>query len=256
MVCLAFRPQSGLHHVLGRETSLAPVNWEKNAWPIVNGNGIISLNMEVPTLPLQPIKKSLSTNFEEDELGFEWNYLRNPNLNNYELNSKKGSLRLKATPILLDDVDSPTFLGRRQEHIQFTATTKMELFNAKNGDEAGLTVFRNNTAHYKILLKQDDTGKRILALSYRLGELSHTISEIKIPRGSVYLQVKGENDYYSFAFSTNGTDYKFIDKLDVRYLSSETNGGFTGAYIGLFATSKNKTTNAYADFDLFNYLPK
>ena len=122
----------------------------------------------------------------------------------------------------------------------------------KNFEIILLTANKN----YKILLKQDDTGKRILALSYRLGELSHTISEIKIPRGSVYLQVKGENDYYSFAFSTNGTDYKFIDKLDVRYLSSETNGGFTGAYIGLFATSKNKTTNAYADFDLFNYLPK
>ena len=87
MVCLAFRPQSGLHHVLGRETFLAPVHWGKNAWPIVNGNGIISLNMEVPTLPLQPITKYLSTNFEEDELGFEWNYLRNPNLNNYYHNN-------------------------------------------------------------------------------------------------------------------------------------------------------------------------
>ncbi|WP_245949343.1 reverse transcriptase domain-containing protein [Lutibacter citreus] len=48
-----------------------------------------------------------------------------------------------------------------------------------------------------------------------------------------------------------------LDKgLDVRYLSSETNGGFTGVYLGLYATSKNKTTKTYADFDSFNYVPK
>ncbi len=257
MVCLAFRPQSGLHHVLGRETYLAPVKWDKNAWPVVNGNGIIHLNMKVPTLPLQPLKKpTSSTNFNEDTLGFEWNYLRNPTLKNYLLNSKKGYLRLKATPILLDAVDSPTFLGRRQEHIEFTTTIKMDLFNAKNGDEAGLTVYRNNTAHYKLSLKQNSTGKRVLVLSYCLGELSHNISEINIPKGSVYLQVKGENDFYSFAYSTNGKEFEFIDKLDVRYLSSETNGGFTGVYLGLFATSINKTTNAYADFNTFNYIPE
>ena len=48
MVCLAFRPQSGNHHLLGRETFLAPVRWDKNAWPVVNGDGTIALQMDVP----------------------------------------------------------------------------------------------------------------------------------------------------------------------------------------------------------------
>ena len=257
MVCLAFRPQSGLHHVLGRETFLAPVKWDKNAWPVVNGNGIISLDMDVPTLPLQPVKNpNYNTNFKEDQLGFEWNYLRNPVPENYLLNSKKGYLRLKATPVLLSDIDTPTFLARRQEHINFTATTKLNIFNANNGDEAGLTVYRNNTAFYKLFIKQNTNGKRFLTLNYHLGALSNTAYEIEIPKGNVYLQVKGNNDYYSFEYSTNGKDFKFIGKLDVRYLSSETNGGFTGVYLGLYATSKNKTTKTYADFDSFNYVPK
>ena len=54
MVCLAYRAMPGFHHTLGRETFLAPVRWDKNAWPVVNGNGTISLKMDVPTLPLYP----------------------------------------------------------------------------------------------------------------------------------------------------------------------------------------------------------
>ena len=49
MVCLAFRPQTGTHHLLGRETFLAPVRWDKGAWPVVNGDGTIALQMDVPT---------------------------------------------------------------------------------------------------------------------------------------------------------------------------------------------------------------
>ncbi len=41
-------------------------------------------------------------------------------------------------------------------------------------------------------------------------------------------------------------DFKAFGKLDTRYLSSETAGGFTGVYIGLFAESDK---GAYTDFD-------
>lgn len=46
----------GTHHTLGRETYLAPVRWDKDAWPVVNSNGTISLKMDVPTLPQQEMK--------------------------------------------------------------------------------------------------------------------------------------------------------------------------------------------------------
>ena len=49
MVCLGFRTQSGMHHLLGRESFLAPVTWDRGGWPVVNGNGDIAINMEVPT---------------------------------------------------------------------------------------------------------------------------------------------------------------------------------------------------------------
>jgi len=256
MVCLAFRPQTGQHHLMGRETFLTPVKWDTNAWPVVNGNGTIDINMNVPTLPIKPVKEvSIATDFNEKILGFEWNFLRNPSINNYSLTENPGHLRLKTSLIKLDDIDSPTFIGRRQEHINFEATTSIDLLEVLNGDESGLTVFMNNKSHYDLFIKQGSKGSRLLVLRYRLGELTYLAAEIIIPKRKIYLQIKGDADFYSFAYSTDGIIFNKLHKMDVRYLSTETAGGFTGIYLGLFMTSINTHSKGIADFDKFTYLP-
>lgn len=254
MVFLAFRPQSGLHHLLGRETYLAPVRWDKNAWPVVNGNGTIDLQMDVPTLPLQPVKEvSNTSDFDKDKLGFEWTYLRNPREANYSLKERKGYLRLKTSPVKLDDIDSPTFVGRRQQHINFTANTTVNLLDAIDGDESGITVFMNNVSHYDLLIKQALNGKRYLVLRYRLSELRHVEAQIEVPQQAIHLQVKGSNDFYAFEYSLDGKIYHNLGKMNTRYISSETAGGFTGVLLGLFITSEDKLSKAYSDFDQFSY---
>jgi len=254
MVFLAFRPQSGLHHMLGRETYLAPVTWGKNAWPVINGNGTVDLNMLVPTLPLQPLQKvSYSTGFDERTPGFEWNYLRNPQMENYSLTEHKGFLRLKTSTVTLDDIDSPTFIGRRQEHVNFTATTSLNLINGQKGDEAGLTVFMNNESHYDLYIRQEGKGIRYLELKYRLGSLLHTEVKIKAPEKVIYLQVQGSPDFYTFSYSLDGMVFKTIGKMNVRFISSETSGGFTGIYLGNYICSESRDSKAYADFDWFRY---
>ena len=166
MVCLAFRPQSGNHHLLGRETFLAPVRWDKNAWPVVNGDGTIALQMDVPTLPQYPLApKPARTDFKNGKLGPEWVHIRNYHPENYTFAS--GNLRLKATPVNLNNgKGSPTFAGRRQEHIDFTATTSMQLKKAASGDEAGLTVYMFESSHYDLLVKQLADGKQAVVLRY------------------------------------------------------------------------------------------
>jgi len=257
MVFLAFRPQSGLHHLLGRETFLAPVRWDTNAWPVVNATGSVELLMNVPTLP-QTLKKEekYSTEFEESVPGFEWNYLRNPKFENYSLSAKKGYLRLKTSSVQLDDIASPTFIGRRQEHMNFTTGTALELNDSKDGDVAGITVFMNNKSHYDLVIQQKADGKRSLVLRYRMGEMLHIAKEVSIPKGKIYLQVKGDNDFYYFEWSTDGKKFEPLTKMDVIYLSTETAGGFTGIYLGLFASSADPSSKAYADFDNFLYVPK
>ena len=253
MVCLAFRPQSGSHHLLGRETYLAPVRWDKNAWPVVNGDGTIALQMDVPTLPQHPLApKPARTDFKNGKLGPEWVHIRNYHPENYTFAS--GNLRLKATPVNLNNgKGSPTFAGRRQEHIDFTATTSMQLKKAASGDEAGLTVYMFESSHYDLLVKQLADGKQAVVLRYQLNELTHTEKEVILPQGKVQLRVKGSNEIYSFEYATNGKDFKELGRMNTRYISTETAGGFTGIMLGLYAVSGSQTSKAYADFDYFDY---
>ena len=253
MVCLAFRPQSGNHHLLGRETFLAPVRWDKNAWPVVNGDGTIALQMDVPTLPQHPLApKPARTDFKNGKLGPEWVHIRNYHPENYTFAS--GNLRLKATPVNLNNgKGSPTFAGRRQEHIDFTATTSMQLKKAASGDEAGLTVYMFEPSHYDLFVKQLADGKQAVVLRYQLNELTHTEKEVILPQGKVQLRVKGSNEIYSFEYATNGKDFKELGRMNTRYISTETAGGFTGIMLGLYAISGSQTSKAYADFEYFDY---
>ncbi|HLP04172.1 MAG TPA: glycoside hydrolase family 43 protein [Paludibacter sp.] len=255
MVCLAFRPQSGLHHLLGRETFLAPVRWDKNAWPVVNGDGTIALDMKVPTLPLQPLgKKEPVTNFDEGKLGFEWVYLRNPDYGRYSLAERKGFLRLKTSPVKLDDLASPTFVGRRQEHVNFAATVAMDMFKGQDGDESGITVLMDNVSHYDLVVRKE-SNKRFLVLKYRLGELKCVANKVEIPEKEISLRVKGDNHNYYFEYSLDGKSFNPLGKMNSRYISSETAGGFTGVILGLFMSSDNKQSKAYTDIDEFRYEP-
>lgn len=61
--------------------------------------------------------------------------------------------------------------------------------------------------------------------------------------------------HYYFGYVHNGA-YQEIDKMNTRYLSSETAGGFTGVVIGLYATSVSGKSKAYADFSCLEYQAK
>lgn len=253
VVFLAFRPQSGLHHLLGRETFLAPIRWDTNAWPVINGNGTVSLQMNVNTMLQHPIAKPITRNdFDFNKLGFEWNYLRNPYEKYYSLSDKVGFLRLKASTVSLDSIDSPTFVGRRVQDINFECGTKFRLEKAKNGDEAGLSVYRNNRAHYNFMLRKTK-GNISIVLNYNLDDLKYAkIVELQKQR-DVWLKIKGTNDHYYFYYSYNGKEYIEAGKMNTKYLSTETAGGFTGTFLGLFAYAGSGFEGAYADFDFFEY---
>ena len=253
ILCHGFRPQSGMHHVLGRETMLVPVTWEKNAWPVVNGDGTVPLEMSCATLPQSPPKeKPEKTLFNTSELGLEWNWLYNPAKEMYSLTRRKGYLSIKPSTISLDDAGSPSFVGRRQQHIDCIATTCLELSNASADESAGLTVYMNKSHHYDIFVKQKKDGRQSINLYYRLGNLGQTVKELPLRAKKVYLQIRAEKNYYSFYYSVDNISFESLGKMDVHFLSSETAGGFTGVYFGLFAAAA-KNAKGYADFEWFSY---
>ncbi|MDL2211060.1 glycoside hydrolase family 43 protein [Bacteroides sp. OttesenSCG-928-M17] len=254
MVFLGFRvtQRFAYYHVLGRETFLAPVDWPKDGWPQVNGNGTVSLQMDVPTLPLKPFEKAPARNeFNGERLGFEWQYLRNPIRENYSLTERKGCLRIKASPYTLNETEALSFVGCRQTEHEFTATTLLEFKSSKENEEAGVTLIQNNTHHYDLLLKRV-SGRHIVQLRVKVGSLSYIAAEKQVKSNKVTLRIEGNPYQYAFAVSeAGGESFQELGRLDTRYLSTEVAGGFTGVMIGLYASSNGKTTTAKAYFDWF-----
>lgn len=256
LVCLAFRPLNGFHHVLGRETFLAPVTWDESGWPVVNGNGAISLEMDVPTLPQVPVaKKPARTEFDAPELGLEWNYLGAPRTENYSLTERPGWLRLKTSPVSINSNDSPTWVGRRQQHIDFASHTALDASGLKDGDEAGLTLFMSNDYHCDLAVQKRD-GKCFLVLKYKLGRLEHRAAEIPLDSPEAVLRISGNKEAYSFWLAKDAGTSEFLGEIDTSFLSSETAGGFTGVYLALYAQSSSDggAAGGYADFDAFSYM--
>jgi len=242
----------GVHHILGRETCLAPVTWPENGWPVVNGNGIVPVDMTCPTLPLKPFpQKPGRIDFDEDELPLGWNWLRYPVKENYSLTARKGYLRMKGSERTIEDRESPTFTGRRVQHMTFTATTGVEFDPASGNEEAGLTVLNNGT-HFDILIKRSG-GKRVLVSRLRFGSVIFESEETVLRPGPVRLAVSGERSGLSFMYAQGNDPMKVIQKADPRFLSSETAGGFTGLYVGLYTTGNGKPCKAFADYDWFVY---
>src|SRR5450759_2476311 len=247
-----YRSVSGTHHILGRETCLAPVYWPTNGWPVVNGNGTVTVNMTCPTLPLKPFAaKPDRTEFDSDKLGLEWNYIRNPVSDNYSLAARRGFLRLTGSEQTIEDNKSPTFTGRRVQDMYFTAETQLEFNPRKLNEEAGMILLNNGT-HFDLLVKQSN-GKRVAVGRLRFGSVIHESAEIILNPGPVKLIIKGERSNLSFLCSQGNDTPKEIIKIMSRYLSSETVGGFTGVYVGLYATGNGKACTASTDYDWFRY---
>jgi alpha-N-arabinofuranosidase len=256
MVFLGFRVTEPYtyYHVLGRETFLAPVDWPGGGWPQVNGDGTVGVEMNVGTLPLHPFAKSPArVDFNEDRLGFEWQYLRNPVRENYSLADRKGFLRITASPFTLDEAATVSFAGRRQTEHDFTAATSLELDARSGSDEAGMTLIQNNTHHYDLLLRKSG-DQWMVQLRVRVGSLSYIAAEKAAGSGRVSLRIEGNASRYSFYFDGGeGGAYTELGRLDTRYLSTEVAGGFTGVMIGLYASSNGKPDGASAYYDWFEY---
>lgn len=248
-----YRSVGGTHHTLGRETCLAPVSWPENGWPMVNGNGTINENMTCPTLPLKPLhSEPVRNEFSEDKLSPEWNYLRYPDIQNYSLSSHKGFLRLKGSEQTIEDQKSPTFVGRRIQDMYFTSATELDFKPENTNEEAGMILLNNGT-HFDLIIRQSK-GRSVVVVRLRFGSVVHETAEAVLKPGPVKLIIKADRASFIFLYSQGNDEPKELTKVMARYLSSETVGGFTGVFVGLYSTGNGKVCKANADYNWFEYI--
>jgi xylan 1,4-beta-xylosidase len=253
MVFLAFRTANGEYHHLGRETFLAPVEWNEEGWPVVNGNGTVELTMESDKINAeQTLIDDFEDDFEDSTLNYQWNFLRNPYENMYSLTEKKGYLRLYGSEINLNDMDSPAFIGKRQQHFNCTIETLLNFKPEKENEEAGLAVIMDEEHHYEIAIIGDGSNRKII-VRRTIGKLSAIIADKAIGDGSVKLEISADIGSYHFKYAIGENVAEEIADGETKYLSSEVAGGFIGVYIGPYATGNGSRNSTPADFDYLKY---
>jgi alpha-N-arabinofuranosidase len=256
MVLLGVRPYEGFNYNLGRETFLAPITWAEDGWPILeNKNGLINVEERLPDLePFYYPLQDPCDDFEAGELGLVWNTVHPPQKEFYSLTANPGYLRLYLQPEVIQEICNPAFVGRRQQHKEFQATTVLEFLPKTDNEEAGLVLLSDDRFNY-VFVKELKVGKPLLSLYKTENGKRTLISSIEVvPEDKLYLTIRGCTTTYDFYFGTREGEYIALAKgLHASLLSSTVNEGFTGTYIGMYASSnKNKSTN-YADFDWFRY---
>jgi xylan 1,4-beta-xylosidase len=253
MVFLGTRPVGyPRYHILGRETFLAPVKWE-DGWPVVGNNGRVAIQMEAPLPAAQPMAEAepLRDDFEAETLGFCWNWLRNPSVEDYWLTSRPGWLRLIGSEHNLDDETSPTFLGRRQRFFECRVSTKLNFNPWAENEEAGLVALGDNRHHYEIGIARRD-GERTVLVRRRIGTLQAVVAQQSIPDGEVTLYCQADMAWYTFGYALEDGPLTTMARGETRYLCTEAGAAkFTGVYFGMYATGNGVACEAPADFDWF-----
>ncbi|WP_304064245.1 glycoside hydrolase family 43 protein [Pedobacter glucosidilyticus] len=253
MVLLAVRKYGGLHYNLGRETFLAKVEWQ-DGWPIVNpGEGKVLAQQIKPNLPaFNIIPENLRDDFTADTLFHYWNFLRTPRTNFWSLSKRKGYLRLQLAKEQITNLVSPSFIGRRQQDTSFLAETSLQFNPKKENELAGMVLMMNNNFQYR-LEKILQNGKPHVQLIKRYKGVDEVVNTIAVEKGDLIMGIHAKGQDLDFYIKQNGTKQNLATKADGRILSVVNTGGFTGVYVGLYASSKGVKSSNYADFDWFEY---
>jgi xylan 1,4-beta-xylosidase len=242
---LATRPYSGDYYNTGRETFLMRVRWA-DGWPrITDPKAVIPWTAPKPNLPSNggspPTSGAFTARdeFNSTELPPNWMMMRNPREQWWRIGD--GQLTLQARSVALGDNDNPSFLARRQQHLNATATTVLR-FTPTAGGEAGLAALQSDEYFYFLAVGEND-GKPVIRLHRRAGpsdpKLGAVVKEAALPvaaGSAVYLRAEARGANYDFSWSADGRRWHVLVKdADGTILSTKRAGGFVGSMFGVHA---------------------
>jgi xylan 1,4-beta-xylosidase len=249
-VFLGCRPYSGDFYNTGRETFMMPVSWQ-DGWPFITDQEI-PYKVKKPALTNAPVSRpALSGNFTWHEdfsdttLALEWNFIRTPRTRWYSLSSDTGFLKMELQPVSIGEIKNPSFIGRRQQHAFFSATTAMQPVGFDKEKSAGLMAFQNEKHYLYLGITRDDAG--YLVFVERCGSdankgIPQVIASVKLSDEEIpviYLKIEGRGGKYDFYYAFETNRWVCLKSgVDATNLSTHTGGGFVGAYLGLYGTSK------------------
>jgi alpha-N-arabinofuranosidase len=249
-VFLGTRPYTNDTYNTGRETFLMRVNW-RGGWPVItSGQEGVPYVAARPNLPKQPAPAvpthgnfTTRDEFSSKTLAPYWLQMRTPHEQVVDLATTPGWLSLPARPITLSARGQPSFVGRRQQHLNATATTEMRWTPQRDGDRAGLVAFQSEQYWYWLAVGQVD-GKRVVQVIERASRQPTrpdsvlATAPLQNTNGTIYLRITARRGAYDFSYATEPNRWTSLLKdADGTILSTKVAGGFVGTLFGLHAYS-------------------
>ncbi|MFI8378185.1 glycoside hydrolase family 43 protein [Leeuwenhoekiella sp. NPDC079379] len=249
-VFLGVRPNEQDRVNTGRETFILPVDWS-GEFPVFE-NGLVPLKpkLKMPEGVVNQTGKAgyfpngnytYTENFKSDTLDYRWIGLRGPRED--FIKQTIAGLEIKPFAVSIKEKKPTSTLFHRQQHKNFSFTTTLT-FNPKSEKElAGLVCLQNEGFNYvfgvtkngnknHLLLERTENGKSTLIASVAIENTTN-----------LNLKVEALGDAYRFSFSEENSN-NFINlggTVSGDILSTNNAGGFTGALVGLYATTANDT---------------
>lgn len=251
-VFLGCRPYGMELYNTGRETFMMPVEW-KNGWPeIVGGTKPLPFVLKKPNLPaskekIAPMSGNFTSrdDFNGDKLDLIWSFVRTPLDKWYELSG--GKLYIKPRKESIHTETNFSFIGRRQQHLQFEASTKLSYNLINTLQTAGLVAFQNEKQYLLLGKRLNSDGK----IEVFLEETAATVNngtpiilakkELSDNSKELFLKIEGKKRYYDFFYKTSekGEWILLAKDIDAVILSTKEAKGFVGTYLAMYASENH-----------------
>lgn len=251
MVMLASRP-CNTYTLMGRETFLAKVEWEEG-WPVVNpGIGRLEDTVELPLKEEKKLPKRPFYDFHAETLDKQFVSLRKPLEERCCLIGEKGILRLQLSKERLADRETPSYLGVRQQHFDWQAGALLDFLPKAENECAGLAVVQSNEYHIR-LEKGCEKGETFVRLTCCEAGQDIVKAQAAVPEGRLELRIVCSGLLADFYCVAKGRVISVAKQVDLRFLSTEIAGGFTGCTVGMYASSNGLESRNAAEYHWFFY---
>ncbi len=195
--------------------------------------------------------------FDKAPLSSDWQFLGQPDTTKYELRDD-GKLRLHGDIYDFFENKSVTFMGLPVADAPFTFETKLTLFDADNGDEAGVCLYRTPEVYVQCCLNHYRSDHR---LKLRLHLFGHRLllydRSVKLRR-DLWLRISRTPDgnNYNFHYSFDGKKYHWLESVNVRLLSTTVADAESPLLLGLYAytgSARYQAGYSYGDFEYVDF---
>jgi beta-xylosidase len=234
----------------GRIVHLEPVRW-RDDWPII-GDDPTGADPGQPT-PSGPIPGNpqvlseqhpqTSDEFNDTNLGPQWEWNHNPDDAHWSLSARPGYLRLIPAPAE-DLLSARNTLTQCMQDNSFQFTIRMDLSGMKSGGHAGLAMFEKSAGGLEVVQTGGERRLNFFHLQDRVEGplLAQSVLQLRV-------RIEGDQAHYSFSLD---------DGRSFQPLGAPTEICFSwwkGSRPALFAYTTGNADPGVVDFDWAHYEP-